>query len=386
MPPELPAAAYTAAPSAERRGVRSFAVPVEPVIEDGDSVWLLSFADLVTLLLTVFVLLFAYNRISPTSTRRAPVAPAPAQRTAPKQAAQRAAVPPITHHTGTHAAAPRPTTASHRGRAHTGVEPPTASPTSHTSNPPLPAAAARPAGAPQVRMPRIPGLGWQPGLAYPLIAAITPSLRPPYARPLRPLPARAAPRPTTHPRHPASKGDRHATRARRVRAVSISIPKDLQGKVDVVRSATAVNLIITDDLLYPAGAARLGTAGRSLLDRIASMLKRTRYGISVEGYTDNTPIHTARFPSNWELSTARATTVARYLITRGVSPDRLSAVGYGDTRPRASNASAAGRALNRRVVLVLHVTIPPVAGVVAPAPPGHGASHSSYPKPAIGGK
>jgi chemotaxis protein MotB len=73
----------------------------------------------------------------------------------------------------------------------------------------------------------------------------------------------------------------------------------------------------------------------------------------VEGHTDNVPIASAQYPSNWELSTDRATTVVRYLITEGVNRARLGAVGYADLHPLDSNATAAGRARNRRVEIVL---------------------------------
>jgi chemotaxis protein MotB len=300
---------------AQRLGARSFAVPIEPIPEDGDAGWLLSFADLVTLLLTVFVLLFAYSRV-PAGTAGHPTPP-------------RAATPvPATPSTVTHTVV----AALHKDPAH----------------------------APTARTAPIPGRSPGTALGVSSIMRMAPVIQVPYApRPNTPpdravAPASASPKPS--PSATASDtAARHGTYAPRVRVVPIPIPKDLRGKVEVIRSATAVNLIITDDLLYPAGNARLSAAGRALLDRIAAMLKRSRYAVSVEGYTDDTPIHTARFPSNWELSTARATTVARYLIRRGVAPARLGAVGYGDTRPRADNATTAGRALNRRVTLVLHV-------------------------------
>ncbi|MGB0237439.1 MAG: OmpA/MotB family protein [Cycloclasticus sp.] len=75
----------------------------------------------------------------------------------------------------------------------------------------------------------------------------------------------------------------------------------------------------------------------------------------VEGHTDNQPISTPRYLSNWELSSARATSVTRYLIGRGISPTRLSAIGYADTRPIVSNNDEVGRGKNRRVALVLRV-------------------------------
>ena len=73
----------------------------------------------------------------------------------------------------------------------------------------------------------------------------------------------------------------------------------------------------------------------------------------MEGHTDNVPISSSQYPSNWELSTDRATTVVRYLIANGVNAERLAAVGYADLHPLASNATAAGRANNRRVDIVL---------------------------------
>ncbi|MGZ4266752.1 MAG: OmpA/MotB family protein, partial [Solirubrobacteraceae bacterium] len=75
--------------------------------------------------------------------------------------------------------------------------------------------------------------------------------------------------------------------------------------------------------------------------------------ITVEGHTDNVPISSSQYPSNWELSTDRATTVVRYLIAKGVNRERLGAVGYADLHPIASNATTAGRARNRRVEIVL---------------------------------
>ena len=84
--------------------------------------------------------------------------------------------------------------------------------------------------------------------------------------------------------------------------------------------------------------------------------------IVVEGHTDNVPISSAQFPSNWELSTARATTVVRFLISRGLDRNRLSASGYADLHPIASNATAAGRELNRRVEIVLQRLNPDLQG------------------------
>jgi chemotaxis protein MotB len=112
--------------------------------------------------------------------------------------------------------------------------------------------------------------------------------------------------------------------------------------------------VLTDKLLFQSGQATLQPQGQPLLTEVAQLLNIDRtHPITVEGYTDNVPIHSVEFPSNWELSTARATTVVQYLISRGVDDNRLGAAGYADLHPIASNATAAGRALNRRVDIVI---------------------------------
>jgi chemotaxis protein MotB len=112
--------------------------------------------------------------------------------------------------------------------------------------------------------------------------------------------------------------------------------------------------VLTDNLLFASGSATLQRGANQLLDEVAQLLNLDpSHPITVEGHTDNQPIATAQFPSNWELSTTRATNVVRFLISRGVSAYRLGAVGYADLHPIASNATAAGRAENRRVEIVL---------------------------------
>jgi chemotaxis protein MotB len=112
--------------------------------------------------------------------------------------------------------------------------------------------------------------------------------------------------------------------------------------------------VLTDRLLFASGQATLKPAGLPLLREIGALLDSVdqHHPILVEGYTDDVPIASAAFPSNWELSTARATTVVRYLIARGVNQQRLGAAGYADLHPVASNATGAGKALNRRVEVV----------------------------------
>ncbi len=113
--------------------------------------------------------------------------------------------------------------------------------------------------------------------------------------------------------------------------------------------------VLTDDLLFDPGEATLKSKAIPILYHVARALTANRLTnpIRVEGNTDNVPISTPQFKSNWELSTARATAVLEFMLTAGIKPTRLSVAGYADTRPLASNATAAGRALNRRVELVV---------------------------------
>ncbi len=121
-----------------------------------------------------------------------------------------------------------------------------------------------------------------------------------------------------------------------------------------IESRGLVIRVLTDDLLFASGQASLDGRASGLLGEIAALLNVDQvHPISVEGNTDNVPIHSGRFPSNWELSTARASTVVRFLIGHGVGANRLTASGNADQRPVDPNTTAAGRARNRRVEIVL---------------------------------
>jgi len=112
--------------------------------------------------------------------------------------------------------------------------------------------------------------------------------------------------------------------------------------------------IVTDKVLFPKGQAEITPQAARLLDKVASLIEASRSHVRIEGHTDSLPIRTAKYPSNWELSTARATTVVRYLIEKArISPRLLSASGYADSRPLAPNDTEAHRAMNRRVDLVI---------------------------------
>jgi chemotaxis protein MotB len=121
----------------------------------------------------------------------------------------------------------------------------------------------------------------------------------------------------------------------------------------VARRGLVIRLL-TDKVLYDSGSASLNPASTPLLDRIASLL-RTEFDhpIVVEGHTDDQGIASSQFPTNWELSSARATAVVRFFIRDHVAAGRLAASGYGAMHPLTTNATAAGRARNRRVEIVL---------------------------------
>ncbi|HEX7036009.1 MAG TPA: flagellar motor protein MotD [Pseudomonadales bacterium] len=105
--------------------------------------------------------------------------------------------------------------------------------------------------------------------------------------------------------------------------------------------------------LFASGSAELSESAIVLLTETAAFLREFDNPVTVEGYTDNTPIGSARFPSNWELSAARASRVVRFFEAQGVARERLSAVGYGENHALETNATPEGRARNRRVVVVV---------------------------------
>ncbi len=121
---------------------------------------------------------------------------------------------------------------------------------------------------------------------------------------------------------------------------------------------------------FESGSSVMKSASQAALDRIAGLLRPRRCRLRIEGHTDNVPIHTRQFPSNWELSTARATAIVRLFIVReGFAPADLSAAGYADYHPVANNLSPQGRATNRRVDIV----------ILGPVPAALGPAHSAGP-------
>jgi chemotaxis protein MotB len=125
--------------------------------------------------------------------------------------------------------------------------------------------------------------------------------------------------------------------------------------VEVYNTPAGVRLIITDPGLFQSGMADISTDFQRLLSGLSVIIRNKNFDeIRVEGHTDNMPINTPLFPTNWELSGARALNVVKYLaFQEGFDPAHLSAVGYGEYRPRADNTTVEGRGKNRRVEIYL---------------------------------
>ncbi len=126
-----------------------------------------------------------------------------------------------------------------------------------------------------------------------------------------------------------------------------------EGQVRVTQSARGVAVEINASVLFASGQAALESPSIKVLKAVGQVLAKVPNDIQVEGYTDNTPINTVAYPSNWELSTARASSVVRLFIETGVDPARLVAVGYAENRPVEANTSPEGRSRNRRVTVMI---------------------------------
>lgn len=126
-----------------------------------------------------------------------------------------------------------------------------------------------------------------------------------------------------------------------------------KGQVHIVHNGLSVVIDISASVLFESGKAELTTSALGVIDQIGIVLKDQPYSIQVNGYTDNAPIHTAQFGSNWELSAMRAISVVRRFVSDGVDPSHLVGAGYGEYHPVASNEDAEGKAKNRRVSIVV---------------------------------
>ena len=178
-----------------------------------------------------------------------------------------------------------------------------------------------------------------------------------------PPPPPPKPRAKSESKDPAGKdaAGKAAAAEKELHEISDKIAKAMssmirQNLIHVRRSKHWVEVEINTNILFPSGSARLSAPAVPVLEKLARVLKVFPNALHVEGFTDNIPINNEIFPSNWELSAGRAASVVHLFGQVGVDPRRMVAIGYGQYRPVADNATAAGRAKNRRVVLVIQST------------------------------
>lgn len=202
-------------------------------------------------------------------------------------------------------------------------------------------------------------------LGLQLSDSIAPNLRPLPPASIRPLPFPAIdrsaalylPQPTkAKVEDPSSGGDE--IQADPLEEVMKRLRKTLYGliRADLVavrRNRLWVEVEIKNNVLFPSGSADINEQALETLNEISAILQGIPNRIQVEGFTDNVPISTPVYPSNWELSAARAASVVHVLMKSGVRAERMAAVGYGEYRPIADNSTEEGRNRNRRVLLVI---------------------------------
>ncbi len=305
---------------------------VHPQSSD-DEIWMISYMDIMTLLLTLFVLLLAFARITPQAPHVAPMAQVTEHKVVKSKPAQAAV------HTDT------PIIEAVPVRSAAILSPVVVVPTA-------PAAKLTPAVKPTERTNNTSPVSAPLSMAALGIFSSVDALRPPLkAAPRNVVPLRQEV-PATVPTVPAAV----AAREKLLESVRTSA---LGQHIELTSDQENVNLEISDNILFDPGSATLKQHGLQLLDELASLLSTQDCTVSVEGHSDNVPFANAHFASNWELSATRATNVTRYLIAHGIAAARLRAIGYADTRPRADNDTVQGRARNRRVSLVLHMPVAP---------------------------
>jgi chemotaxis protein MotB len=140
------------------------------------------------------------------------------------------------------------------------------------------------------------------------------------------------------------------------------------GKVRVTEGAMGITVEVNASILFQPGESQMQDSAVRSMTTLGQILALTDFPVKVEGYTDNIPINTAQFPSNWELSGARASSVVRLFIENGVAADKLTAIGYAEQRPIADNATPEGRMRNRRVAITMESRIPDVISEIPITP------------------
>jgi len=129
-----------------------------------------------------------------------------------------------------------------------------------------------------------------------------------------------------------------------------------ESELEIETSEGAVVIKLSGELLFELGKAELKTEAKEILKKVVPLLKEYPYSVCVQGHTDNLPIHSQEFSSNWQLSAIRAINVVKYLEEQGIDKDKLIAAGYGEYRPLVSNDTPEHRALNRRVEMAIIVS------------------------------
>jgi chemotaxis protein MotB len=156
--------------------------------------------------------------------------------------------------------------------------------------------------------------------------------------------------------HTQPEGVKRSKKNRLTGLLSKALVKSLEADfgIQVTQIQQGIRLSFEDQILFDFGKAAINPAGNALLNQIAKAIQHVPDAVRVEGHTDNVPIQTRRFPSNWELSVARAVNVVKYFVEVGnIDPRRLSAVGYGESRPLVANDTSANRKKNRRVEILI---------------------------------
>jgi len=147
-------------------------------------------------------------------------------------------------------------------------------------------------------------------------------------------------------------------------------------RVELIRDTRGLVVSMPDDAAFPVGSASANGETRRLIERVGDTLRTVPNAIRIEGHTDDVPIKTTKYESNWELSTARASAVVALLIGVGIDADRLSAAGYGQYHPLNLNDTPAHRARNRRVDLVI-LDVPAAAQTERPAASERGGTRAA---------
>lgn len=169
------------------------------------------------------------------------------------------------------------------------------------------------------------------------------------------------PLPLPHPVTAAQPADGSSPDTRPAQPPAPSLPiGDLGSNIEVTVGEGVVRFRISSEILFASGDSALTPAGQAVMDQLLPAFNQAQdHTIVVEGHTDNIPINTARFPSNWELAAARAGGVVRHLESRGLNPTRLRATGFADTRPLEPNTTPDGRRANRRVEITMEAPAAP---------------------------